>query len=98
MQTSCIFTQQKNPRQDILFPCFDGHGRGPVSAISRKRAEVLGQGDACRDGAGHDQNGVIAGDRPEDLGELLLVDRLGDGLGAARYRMENDELTDPVHP
>ena len=35
---------------------------------------------------------------PSTSGELLLVDRLGDRLGAAGDRMEDDELADPVDP
>src|SRR5690348_7594222 len=71
---------------------------GKTLALAGELEEPGGEGETGLGGAGDDQNGIVAGDGAEDLLELLLVDGLGDGLGAAPYRMEDDELADPVDP
>jgi hypothetical protein len=72
--------------------------RREVRAFAGERAEVFGQGESSRDGASHDEDGIVARDGAEHFGEVFLIDRFRDRLGAAGHRMKDDELADTVHP
>src|SRR5687768_1260984 len=52
---------------------------------------------ARRRRAADEEDGVVAADRPEDVGPALPVERRRDRLGAAGDGAENDELADAVH-
>jgi hypothetical protein len=45
-----------------------------------------------------EENRVVAGQRSEDLGPFLPVERLCDGLGAARERLDHEQVPRPFGP
>src|SRR5690348_3316626 len=69
---------------------------GEALAFAGELEKPSGEGEASLGRAGDDEDGIVAGNGAEDLLELLLIDGFGDGLGAASYRMKDDELPDPV--
>src|SRR5829696_3904782 len=95
MQSGCIFTQEQNTRQVWRFPDTPMF-RARVSAFSGKLPEPLRQRHASAQRTRHDENRIVPGDRAEHFRKLLLVNRFGDRLCTTGYRMENDELADPI--
>lgn len=44
------------------------------------------------EGAADDEDGILASERSEDLRPFFVIDRFGDGLCAARKRVEHDQF------
>lgn len=49
-------------------------------------------------GTTDDQDGILAGNRPEDVWVLLGVNRFGNWLGTGNLGADHEELTHPVKP
>ena len=58
--------------------------------------QALGGAVARGFGAADDQDGVFAGDRPQDIGVAFGIDGFGDRLGAGHDRFDDDELADGI--
>src|SRR5690606_2596166 len=79
--------------------CWSGGGRGGTRReLLRTEAgqlfQLLLDGFQAAGVAEDDEDGVVAGDGAEDLGPLLPVEGLGDGLCAAGEGLDEEEVAD----
>ena len=91
MQKSCIFNHVYGLRQPFRPPlgCPPSGFACEVEKAPRQRFARLG-------GPRDDEDRVVAGNRAQDLPELLLIDGLGDRLRATPHCVQDDELPDAV--
>lgn len=59
-------------------------------------AQALGQGESRLLRAAHNEDCILAADRADDLGPALRVDRLGNRLGTAGQRVQDEQFAHSV--
>jgi len=71
----------------VKAPARRGRGRSPPQLLDAP-AEALAGGDGATD----DEDGVVAGDGTDDVGDVLAIQGPRHGLGAARRRAHDEQL------